>query len=184
MKRILFFLCSAAALSAQDYQVQLDPARTQVDFTLSATLHTVHGTFAFKQGSLSFDPVTHSAAGTLTVDAASGKSGEAGRDSKMHKDILESARYPEIVFTADRFTGDFHPSGDSDVALHGIFRIHGADHELNLPVHVHASADTLTADTQFSVPYIKWGMKNPSTFVLGVGDSVEIAIHASGRISK
>lgn len=184
MKRTLVFLAAAAALSAQDYQLQLDPAQTRVDFTLSATMHTVHGSFALKQGSLTFDPATHTATGKLIVDATSGKSGDGSRDSKMHKDILESARYPEIVFTADRFNGDFHPSGDSDVTLHGAFRIHGADHELDLPVHVHASTDMLSADTQFSVPYIKWGMKNPSTFVLRVGDTVTIAIHATGRVSK
>jgi hypothetical protein len=29
----------------------------------------------------------------------------------------------------------------------------------------------------FSVPYQKWGMKNPSTFLLHVDDRVEITLH-------
>jgi hypothetical protein len=35
--------------------------------------------------------------------------------------------------------------------------------------HGHASVTTT-----FSIPYVKWGMKNPSSFVLRVSDTVEI----------
>jgi hypothetical protein len=70
------------------------------------------------------------------------------------------------------------------VTLHGTFRIHGADHEMDLPVRVRAAAETLTAETEFSVPYVKWGMKNPSTLFLRVGDTVKIDIKAAGRISR
>ena len=39
-----------------------------------------------------------------------------------------------------------------------------------------------SADSHFTVPYVKWGMKNLSTFVLRVDQSVEIEIHASGEV--
>jgi hypothetical protein len=31
------------------------------------------------------------------------------------------------------------------------------------------------------VPYIKWGMKNPSTFILRVSDKVEITVETAAR---
>jgi hypothetical protein len=38
-----------------------------------------------------------------------------------------------------------------------------------------------TVTSHFTVPYVKWGMKNPSTFVLRVNQSVDIEIQASGE---
>jgi len=37
--------------------------------------------------------------------------------------------------------------------------------------------------THFVVPYAKWGMKNPSVLFLRVGDSVDVAFHAAGRVA-
>ena len=39
-----------------------------------------------------------------------------------------------------------------------------------------------TAASHFAVPYVKWGMKNPSTFILRVDQSVDIEVQASGAV--
>jgi polyisoprenoid-binding protein YceI len=184
MKLLLILALTAAAVSAEDLQLQLEPAQTQVEFTLSDVLHTVHGTFKLKQSALTFNPTQGTASGTLIVDAASGQSGSEARDGRMKKNILEVAHYPEIVFVANHFTGEYHAASDSDVVLHGILRIHGADHPLDLAVHLHSGPENLSATTQFDVPYVKWGMKNPSTLFLRVGDTVKINIHATARIAR
>jgi polyisoprenoid-binding protein YceI len=101
----------------------------------------------------------------------------------MHRKILESDRYPEIVFTPDSVIGKPSAQGASQIQVHGIFRIHGGDHEMTLPFDVKAEAGEVAAATQFSVPYVKWGMKNPGTFVLKVNETVEIGIRAVGRVS-
>jgi polyisoprenoid-binding protein YceI len=98
----------------------------------------------------------------------------------MHKEILESDRYPVISFRPDRVEGNVATLGTSNIQVHGMFSIHGADHELTMPVKVEVFPDHWTADTHFTIPYVKWGIKNPSTFVLRVSESVEIDIHASG----
>ena len=101
-----------------------------MQFTFPATLHTVHGSFKLKRGAIRFDPATGKIGGELVVDASSGASGDEGRDRRMHKDILESGRYPEIVFTPDRVDGAIAPQGVSQIQVHGVFRIHGAEHEI------------------------------------------------------
>ena len=182
MKRELLvavFVC--VALEAGPFEVLFDPSTTHVKFTLGDVLHTVHGEFRLRSGAMRFDPVSGDTSGAIVVDAASGHSGSTARDSRMHKNILESSKYPEITFAPDHLSGAFKPLGASDLQLHGSFSIHGASHEITVPVHVQAQKGQLTISAQFAVPYVKWGMKNPSTLLLRVNDIVEIVVDATAR---
>jgi len=170
-----------ATVMAAPTALHIDPARTKVEYSVGSTLHTVHGTFQLKRGDVTFDTATGSASGALIVDAKSGESGSAGRDRRMHDSILESNRYPDIVFRPDRVEGKVDPTGHSEVKLHGIFSIHGAEHEMTVPVSVDASGGEYKAAAKFIVPYIQWGMKNPSTFILRVNDKVEIILETVAR---
>jgi polyisoprenoid-binding protein YceI len=176
-------LTVAVLAQAQPHEIDLNfvPAKTAVNFTLGDVLHTVHGSFNVKQGAIHFEPVMNKIVGEILVDAASGHSGSDGRDKRMHKEILDSAHYPDIVFRPDRVEGQVAAAGASTVQVHGIFFIHGADHEITIPVRVEMSPGHWTATSHFAVPYVKWGMKNPSTFVLRVDQSVDIDIQASGE---
>jgi polyisoprenoid-binding protein YceI len=171
---------SAASANAQPRTFTFDPAQTHVDFTLGATMHTVHGSFHLKRGTITFGD-NGRASGELVVDATSGKTGNDSRDKKMHKEILESARYPEIVFTPQHFTGTFNEQGKSHLVVEGQFSIHGESHPLTLAIDAAVNSENATAATAFIVPYLKWGMKNPSTFVLRVSDKAEVTIHAVAR---
>jgi len=95
---VLVVFCASYRVNAQQLQVALDPAQTKIEWTLTATLHTVHGTFKLRSGNLSFDQNTHNANGEFVVDATSGDSGNTSRDRNMNKEVLESKRYPEITF--------------------------------------------------------------------------------------
>jgi polyisoprenoid-binding protein YceI len=174
---------AAVAQTEQQESVQLDPAKTRIEFTLGDVLHTVHGSFRLKNGSLHFDPSTGAVDGALVVDATSGDSGNHSRDKKMNKEVLESAKYPEIAFLPQKFTGHVNPQGASQVAVSGIFRIHGADHPVTLIMPVRITGNELTATTHFEIPYEQWGMKNPSTFVLRVSNKVVIDLTAVGQVS-
>jgi polyisoprenoid-binding protein YceI len=174
----------AGAVSGQVTRLQLDASATQVNFTLGDVLHTVHGVFKLKTGELWFDSSSGKAGGQIVVNALSGESGSGARDSRMHKNILESARYSDITFVPDRVEGRVNPQGDSDVRLHGQFSIHGGTHDLTMAVKSHIEQQRLTAAISFPVPYVQWGMKNPSTLFLRVNDTVEITIQAAGQLSE
>ncbi|HMF75735.1 MAG TPA: YceI family protein [Bryobacteraceae bacterium] len=182
-------MCVAAALiapvlSAQELRVDLDPARTQITFILTAALHTVHGTFQLKQGQLSFDPSTGAISGDLAVDAASGDSGSGTRDKRMTKEVLEAQRYPDIRFTPAKVAGPVSLSNASTVEVTGSFLIHGQAHEITIPMQVQMSQKEITATGKFTVPYVQWGMKNPSNFLLKVSDKVEINLTAAGHVNS
>lgn len=177
----LLALQFAASALAQQSAFEIDPARTAVHFTLKSSLHTVHGTFRFESGKVSFDPSTGKITGLLVVDAASGESGNSGRDAKMHREILESQKYPEIGFAPREVEGQVQAQGDSRLEVSGTFRLHGQDHEMTIPVVVRISDSEFTFDADFSIPYISWGLKNPSTFILRASDTVQLSVHASGK---
>ncbi|MFI5103739.1 MAG: hypothetical protein ACHP79_02340, partial [Terriglobales bacterium] len=54
---------------AEQKTFELDPAQTKVAFTLGDVLHTVHGTFRLKRGTISLDDANGQAGGELVVDA-------------------------------------------------------------------------------------------------------------------
>ncbi len=170
--------------TVQETAFQLNPAQTSVRFTLGDVLHTVHGTFHLKRGALQLEPASGKIFGEIVVDAKSGESGSGTRDRKMHKEILESERYPEIAFHPDRIEGAVATQGKSSVKVHGMFSIHGVEHEITVPAEVEVSAEHWTATVHFTVPYTKWGMKNPSTLFLRVNDSVEIDLIAAGSVER
>ncbi len=162
----------------------LDASHTTVKFTLADVLHTVHGTFRLKRGALDLDASSGKLTGEIVVDAKSGDSGSAIRDRKMHGEILESDRWPEIVFRPDRIEGTVAALGTSSVQVHGVFSIHGADHELTVPAEIEMDATHWKAAVHLAVPYVNWGMKNPSTFFLHVSESVDIDLIAEGSVTQ
>lgn len=167
---------------SQGLKIELDPAQTEIHWKLGG-LHTTHGTFKLKSGELFFNPATGLAQGEILVDATTGESGNAARDKKMQEEVLESNRYPAIFFHPTAIKGAFQKgAGTQKLSGEGMFNIHGADHPLELPLTVQIDGETVTATTQFTVPYAAWGMKDPSRFLFRVSKQVEIVVSAKGSI--
>jgi polyisoprenoid-binding protein YceI len=186
---LALFLSAAAPLPEQratpaavsEIVLTLDPAQSRVHWTVDSTLHTVHGTFALKSGTLHFDPETGKAGGEIVVYAPSGESGNSSRDRRMHREILETAKYPDVVFRPTQVEGKVGP-GASDVKLGGVFSIHGADHDLSALVHAELTGDRWRGTSKFQVPYVKWGIKDPSNFLLRVKPVVNVELEMSGTV--
>lgn len=178
---LALLLCAASAL-AQETVFHLDPAQSAVEFTLGDVLHTVHGTFKMKDSTVRFDLASGLASGALVVDATSGNSGNSSRDKKMNKDILESAKYFEFRYTLQSFKGNVPSDGSSQVQMTGIMNLHGGDHVLTVTAPVQVSNGRATAEVHFVVPYVAWGLKDPSTFILRVNKTVDIVVHAVGTL--
>lgn len=61
--------------------------------------------------------------------------------------------------------------------MSGVFRIHGRDHDLTLNVSVvPGSGGRMQATTDFGVPFIDWGLKDPSNYILHVNKTVNIHV--------
>lgn len=170
-----------AALAAPEITLELDPAQSKLHYSVDSTLHTVHGTFNLKGGAVHFDPESGNAGGEIGAYATSGESGNDSRDEKMHKEILESQKYPDLAFRPLQVEGKVERVGVSDVKLRGVMLLHGKEHELAVPVHAELAADHWKGTTRFEVPYIQWGLKDPSNWLLKVKPVVHIELEMAGK---
>ncbi|HEX7696223.1 MAG TPA: YceI family protein [Candidatus Acidoferrum sp.] len=170
--------------SASEIVLGVDPAKSKVYWTLGSTVHTVHGSFAFKKGNLRLDTSTGKASGEIIVDAASGNSGNDSRDRKMHKEVLESARYAEVIFRPERVEGEIPPQRAFTVNVHGLLVLHGSEHQLTVPVQAELAGDHWTGSAKFNVPFIDWGLKNPGNFFLKVDHAVQIELELKGSLQN
>lgn len=166
----------------QEITFSVDPAQSKVHFMVDTTLHTVHGTFTLKNGAIHFDPETGKAAGEIVVFAASADSGNSSRDEKLHKEVLECAKYPDAIFRPTQIEGKISAFGSSDVKLYGTFVLHGGSHDIVVPVHAELHGDSWKGTGKFDIPYVQWGLKNPSNFVLKVQPVVNVDLDMTGSL--
>jgi polyisoprenoid-binding protein YceI len=165
--------------------LDVDPARSKVNYIVDTSLHTVHGTFALKAGSaVHFDPGTGKASGEVAVYATSGESGNSSRDERMHKEILQTAKYPDAIFRPAQVEGKVALTGASDVKLRGVLLLHGGEHEIVADVHAEMAGDHWTGRAKFDVPYIQWGIKDPSNWLLKVKPVVNVELEMAGKAAS
>jgi polyisoprenoid-binding protein YceI len=171
----------SAAIPARNIEIHFDPASTQIRFKVGSMLRDVRGSFQFKGGALAVDPDSTLAQGELLVDATTGRTGNAARDKELQEEVLESKRYPSIFFHAEHLRGQIPKTdGSSDVIAEGMLNIHGADHPLQMKVHLVRVGNSLSATTHFTVPYVEWGMKNPRGSFLHLSKTAQVDVSAKG----
>jgi polyisoprenoid-binding protein YceI len=178
----LFVLLAGLPAASEEIRIELDPDTTAISFELKATMHTVHGTAKLASGIFAFDTSTGVATGQAVVEAASADTDNDKRDKKMHDEVLLSAEHPRIVLRADRFEGRLAEAGTSEITFVGSLEVLGRPHPIRIPMSVTVDGDAATVSATFAVPYVEWGLDDPSTFVLRVAKEVPVTIR-SDRVS-
>jgi polyisoprenoid-binding protein YceI len=172
----------AASAELRSGTLELDPSKTLIEFRLPGNLHTTHGTFKLERGSIIADPTTGKAGGSIVIDATSGDTGIGARDNEMRESVLEAQRYPEITFDAQHFTLELRRGGQFQATMQGVLTLHGGRHDVALTAQGQLVGDNLTATAHFSVPYVDWGLEDPSVLFLTVAKQVDIDIATSGHV--
>jgi polyisoprenoid-binding protein YceI len=183
MSLAVFTIANAAAEPSGKAVLHLDPASTTVAFRLPGSLHDTHGTFHLKEGTVEIDTATTGAGGLVVVDASSGETGNSSRDARMRDVVLESERFPEIRFRPARVVGTLGADGSFRATVEGTFTLHGTDHPMTSAIEGRLDGQRVTATCRFSVPYVEWGLKDPSLLFLTVGKEVEIDVTATGDLT-
>ena len=179
----LAVLLAPVALAQQQTFIA-NPDGSTVKMTLKTTHEVVNGTFHIQSGTLEFDCSAARMSGSVVVLAGSGKTGNGSRDKKMNKDILEVEQHATVSFEPKSYAGAIAPSGDSTIQATGIFTLLGTPHEITIPILVHLEGTTATAKAHFVVPYIQWGLKDPSFLFWKADKDVTIDLFLTGRLSQ
>jgi polyisoprenoid-binding protein YceI len=174
----------APAALAQHQTFAVNPDASEIKMMLNTTHEVVNGAFHIQSGSIEFDPGAPRMSGSVVVLAGSGKTGNGSRDKKMNKDILKVEQYATVSFEPKTYAGAIALSGDSTIQVTGIFTLLGTPHEITIPILVHLDGSTATAKAHFVVPYVQWGLKNPSFLVWKADNDVAIDLFLAGRLSK
>ena len=181
---IAFVAALAPAAFAQHEIFTINPDSSQVKMTLNTTHEIVHGTFHAQAGSIAFDTHDPKMSGSIVVSAASGNTGNNSRDKKMKKEILQTGQYATVSFAPKNYAGHIAAAGDSNIQVSGTFTLLGTPHEITIPVLVHLDGGAATAKAHFTLPYVQWGLKNPSFLFWKAENDVAIDLDLAGAISK
>jgi hypothetical protein len=174
----------APAALAQHQTFLVNPDASEAKMTLKTTHELVHGAFHIQSGSVEFDRSNPKMSGSVVVLAGSGKTGNGSRDKKMNKEILQVEQHATVSFEPKSYAGLIAPSGDSTIQVIGTFTLLDTPHEITVPMLVHLEGTNTTANAHFAVPYIQWGLKDPSFLFWKADKDVAIDLFLTGRLSK
>ncbi|MEO6803563.1 MAG: YceI family protein [Granulicella sp.] len=174
----------ASVALAQHQTFTVNPDASEVKITLNTTHEVVHGAFHIQSGSIEFDRSAPKMSGSVVVLAGTGKTGNGSRDKRMNKEILKVEQHTTVSFEPKSYSGVIAPSGDSTIQVTGIFTLLDTPHEITIPMLVHMEGAIATAKAHFSVPYIQWGLKDPSLLFWRADKDVAIDLLLSGQLSK
>ncbi|HWE85063.1 MAG TPA: YceI family protein [Terracidiphilus sp.] len=175
-------LASAALAQHQTFVVNSDAS--EVKMTLKTTHELVNGDFHVQSGSIEFDRSSPRMSGSVVVVAGSGKTGNGSRDKKMTRDILKVEQHATVSFEPKSYAGVIPASGESTIQVTGIFTLLGTPHEIVIPMLVHLDHAAATARAHFVVPYVQWGLKNPSFLIWKADNDVAIDLNLVGSLAK
>jgi polyisoprenoid-binding protein YceI len=188
---VLLLLATAAPLAmAADLApprklatLELDPAKTTITYSLEGWPHHTQGTFTLKHGAIRIDPVTGKMDGIIAVDAASGDSAHSVRDERMKSSVLEVSRFPEISFAPRQVVSHGNLQREFPAAVRGMMRLHGAQHDFTIVAVVERKGNDVTIHCTFAIPYVEWGLKDPSILIFKVSKEVDVSVTAVARLS-
>lgn len=168
---------------AQHQVFAVNADASEVKIKLNTTHEVVNGTFHIQSGSINFDRTAAQISGMVIVAAGSGKTGNDSRDKRMDKDILKVEQYTTVSFAPKTFSGAIAASGDSTIQVSGVFTLLGTPHDLTIPMQIHIDGSKATAKAHFIVPYVQWGVKNPSFLIWKAENDVAIDLNLAGNIT-
>lgn len=104
-------------------------------------------------------------------------------EREMRESVLESAKYPEVVYDCSRVSMNNSGNGQNSVTLHGNLTLHGVTHDLMIPVRVALTGDMLRGFGEFSLRQSDYNIKLVSAIGGGlkVKDEVKFSFDIVAR---
>ncbi len=177
---LLFLAAAALAQERSGIHYKIVAAGSDLRWDLPATLHTVHGVAPVLSGRIDAAP---GAGGEwkirsrIVVAAAAMTTGRESRDGKMREKVLETGRFPELVFEARHVTADlsrFPKDEHFTVEVTGDLTVHGKAVSVKLPVDVFVRPDHVLLQGSFPLAWKQFGLADPSFGLVRVKEPLKV----------
>lgn len=172
MVRFFYFVLIALAAYAQsaaaDEVYVLDAAQSTLTFEVDSTLHKVHGTADISDAKINLDRLSGEAAMPfkVVIPSASTDTAHGKRDTAMRK-MLESDKYPEIIWEAESVNCDISDtSGAAVCQADGMLTIRNITKPSSFEVVLSMTDDAISAAGNWTLNRDDFELKTPS--VLGI----------------
>jgi len=175
---------AADSVAGRWTSLTFDTAHTTIAYKLIGWPHVTDGKFKLKSGVIRVDATTGKMAGEIVVDAASGDSGHTVRDARMKDSILEAASFPEMSFAPQQVESHGELQGEFPVVVRGVMTLHGEPHPFTVTATVERRGEDATIHCHFAIPYVAWGLKDPSILFFKVEPNVAVEVAATAHISN
>jgi polyisoprenoid-binding protein YceI len=180
----LLVLASAAAPARAEqpaaFHYRIQAKESELGWELPATLHTVHGRAPELSGTVDAVAGPHgdwSVHTRIVVQAAAMATGNEKRDRNMREKVLETDRFPEIVFEARQVRADlsrFKAGEHFTAEASGELTVHGTPKPIQLPVEVYVFADHVILQGSFPLAWKAYGLKDPSFGIVTVREPMKV----------
>jgi polyisoprenoid-binding protein YceI len=190
----LVFLAGLWGILCTDARAQrpvaatVDSAKSVIDYTGTAPLHSWTGTSRSVDGSFLLDPAApDSSRAVIRVPVASFDSGNDTRDSGM-REVTEAEKYPFVEFRGTEFSPSTWGKSSDGLAgrwtVSGSLTFHGKTHPVEDTVEVRVVGDTVRANAQFSVSLTRFGVERPGFMGFTVGDTIRVDARIRGGVRE
>lgn len=182
---LLLALSASATLAAEEpaaFHYLIEAKDSVLAWDLPATLHTVHGKAPELSGTV--DALRGVGAddewsiqARFVVNAAAMVTGNEKRDRNMREKVLETDRFPEIVFEARRVRADlsrFKTGEHFTAEAAGDLTVHGKAFPIQFPVDVFVFADHAILQGTFPLSWKQYGLNDPSFGIVTVKDPLKV----------
>jgi len=177
---------AAAATAAHADDFTVTPGKPNlVVFTSKAQVESFQGKTSKLSGHINVNPsnVGDSVSVELHVDLASLDTGIAKRNGHMRENHLETAKYPEAVFTGATVLSPAHAAlSGKPVAFDvtGTFALHGVTRRLTAHADVTRSGNKLAFTATFQVSLADYAIPRPQFLFLKLADTQELKVTGVG----
>lgn len=184
MRRCLLIMLALLGLTvppagAEPMRYTIVPNRSQAGFDAAYPLGDFSGSTEDVTGEFTLDPANLGlrATGSVTVNAATLRTGISGRDRDLRK-VLEVEKYPEIRFTVGEVQASF-PSlaerPDTTLTITGTLTIHGVERPMALTARARIVEGHLWVRGEGALKLTDFAITPPRKFFLSVKDEVRVS---------
>lgn len=178
----LFATLTTLQAATTNYLISSGPD-ARVEFRSDAPLEEIVGRVSAVAGNLEIDPSGNGsgAVAQINVDLTKLNTGIELRDEHMRKNHLETATYPEAVFTLTTLTipaGSLIEGVRTMVTANGTLELHGVTAEIQPEVYLtlNSTANTMRIEANFSITLQQFKIDRPQFLVMKLAEEQRISV--------